>query len=590
MFLEKNRWKKLATILMVLGLFLGFNYLMMPETAKASEETVFTVSINGEEAVSYTMAEIKAMPVTTKTYGETGFYVRKGVDFISLLESLGIDYNSCTVKLIMTDVPNGYTLNFSNVIEPLLAYEESTGGSDFEPFKPNPLKLYYGDGSNHKLVYQNVVGIDVIRPETLTPPSLEADITDSTVGKSIDLTFEDDEAWRDAITEVTVDDTAIASDKYTLAAGKLTIDASVFTAAGDYVIAVKATGYEDAAVTQTLDAAPEPAVFTVSINGEEAVSYTMAEIKAMPVTTKTYGETGFYVRKGVDFISLLESLGIDYNSCTVKLIMTDVPNGYTLNFSNVIEPLLAYEESTGGSDFEPFKPNPLKLYYGDGSNHKLVYQNVVGIDVIRPETLTPPSLEADITDSTVGKSIDLTFEDDEAWRDAITEVTVDDTAIASDKYTLAAGKLTIDASVFTAAGDYVIAVKATGYEDATVTQTVVEEVVSDTYSVTFAVKDGETAVEGATIEVKDSAGEAVAPEVDGTYELEAGNYTYTVTKAGYKEATGAFTVESEAVAINVSLEKEAVGKPPVLTAAKEYVGNPVLIGIPILILRNGSRL
>ena len=46
---------------------------------------------------------------------------------------------------------NDYALNFSTLIDPLLAYEESIGGSDFEPI---PLKLYYGDGSNHKLVYQ----------------------------------------------------------------------------------------------------------------------------------------------------------------------------------------------------------------------------------------------------------------------------------------------------------------------------------------------------------------------------------------------------------------------------------------------------
>ena len=39
------------------------------------------------------------MPRTTKAYGETGYYVRAGVDFIDLLESLDIDYQNWTVKL-----------------------------------------------------------------------------------------------------------------------------------------------------------------------------------------------------------------------------------------------------------------------------------------------------------------------------------------------------------------------------------------------------------------------------------------------------------------------------------------------------------
>jgi alpha-tubulin suppressor-like RCC1 family protein len=780
LFLKKNKWKKLVAIFMVLGMFLGFSNIIMPGTADASEDAVFTVTINGVEEASFTLAELKAMPATTRLYSN-GFYEFTGVDFIYLLEYLNIDYNNWTVKL--KSGSSSYVLDSFRLTDPLLAYEEK--GIPF--FPPNQLKYYYGD--NHKNVYQYVAGIEVIKPETLTPPALEADITDNTVGKSIDLTFEDDEAWRDAITEVTVNASAIASDKYTLSAGKLTIDASVFTAAGDYVIAVKATGYEDAAVTQAMVAAPEPAVFTVEINGVETASYTMADLKAMPATIKEYNG-GFYKYKGVDFIYLLESLDIDYNNWTVKL--KSGSSSYVLDSFRLTEPLLAYEESSNYSEFSPLPPSNLKYYWGD--NYKNVYQYVTGIDVIKPEALTPPALEADITDNTVGKSIDLTFEDDETWRDAITEVTVNASAIASDKYTLLAGKLTIDANVFTAAGDYVIAVKATGYDDAAVTQiikavaqavftidgnvvdtpvtftldqlkameattvkdnkdrsytgvaindllatlgtvdsdwtavikikdgdklpvnistysgyiiayerdgipfndsigtetmhlqmifegggnikyvygmtitkpepltapsltaditdntvgksidltfeddetwrdaitevtvnasalesddytveagkltidasvftaagdyvitvkatgyedsavtqTIVGEAVSDTYTVTFSVKDGETAVEGATIEVKNSGGKVVTAEADGTYELEAGDYTYKVTKEGFKDATGTFTVVNEAVAINVVLEKEAVGKvAPVLTASTSgnTVGNPIVI-------------
>src|SRR5690606_29026587 len=96
---------------------------------------------------------------------------------------------------------------------------------------------------------------------------------------------------------------------------------------------------------QTMVAVPEPAVFTVEINDVEEESFTLADLKAMPATTRSFNG-GFYKRTGVDFIHLLESLDIDYNNWTVKLIMTDAPSGYTLNFSYLIEPLLAYEEST----------------------------------------------------------------------------------------------------------------------------------------------------------------------------------------------------------------------------------------------------
>ena len=120
-----------------------------------------------------------------------------------------------------------------------------------------------------------------------------------------------------------------------------------------------------------------------------------------------------------------------------------------------------------------------------------------GIDDTEPGTLTPPTLIADSTDNTVGNPIELTFTDDEGWRNAVKEVTVNDSAIASDDYTLAADKLTIDASVFTDPGEYTIVIKADGYEDATVTQILTT---SD-----FVVQDG------VLVEYKGAGGDVVIP-------------------------------------------------------------------------------
>jgi parallel beta-helix repeat protein len=295
-------------------------------------------------------------------------------------------------------------------------------------------------------------------------PELTEDTTDNMVGNSIELTFTDDETWRNAITDVLVNDSVLAGDKYAVTAGKLTIDASVFTAAGDYTVKVKATGYQDAIVKQTMVEAPT--VFTVEGNAVPEVSYTMAELKAMPATTKTFGSNEC---KGVDFKYLLESLGINDTSWTLKIKTADFPNGISMDLSYALDPanncLLTYER-----DGSPVTDGPLRLYHGDGSDSKQNYKYVVGIIVTKPETLAPPVLTADSTDNIVGNSIELTFTDDEAWRGAISGVTVNGNAIPSDKYAVSADKLTIDASVFTTAGDYTIVVKAAGYGDAIVTQ------------------------------------------------------------------------------------------------------------------------
>lgn len=75
-----------------------------------------------------------------------------------------------------------------------------------------------------------------------------------------------------------------------------------------------------------------------------------------------------------------------------------------------------------------------------------------------------------------------------------------------------------------------------------------------TKAVTFTVKNGETAIEGATVNVNgarkktDSTGKAV-------FDLRAGTYSATVKKSGYLEQTAAFTVGSAAVAQAIELPK-----------------------------------
>jgi len=83
-------------------------------------------------------------------------------------------------------------------------------------------------------------------------PVLIADSIGNIVGSSVDLTFTDDAAWRTAISGITVDGSVLTTGQYTITAGKINIVASVLTTVGTYSIAIKATGYIDAVVTQTM--------------------------------------------------------------------------------------------------------------------------------------------------------------------------------------------------------------------------------------------------------------------------------------------------------------------------------------------------
>lgn len=78
--------------------------------------------------------------------------------------------------------------------------------------------------------------------------------------------------------------------------------------------------------------------------------------------------------------------------------------------------------------------------------------------------------------------------------------------------------------------------------------------VEPTYSVTITVIPAD-----ATIVVKDSEGNEVGAEDDGSYVLTNGTYTYSVTKAGYNAENGNFTVDGGAKTVEVSLSAKSSG-------------------------------
>lgn len=134
-----------------------------------------------------------------------------------------------------------------------------------------------------------------------------------------------------------------------------------------------------------------------------------------------------------------------------------------------------------------------------------------------PELLAPPAITPDSTNNQVGQAIELSFASTPDWSEKITDIKVDDVSIR-DQSTISDGLISINAEVFTSPQDYVIEVKATGYEDVTLTQSMAAQAVEEPEPVTPTVKlqdiDGHWAQ--ANIEALVALG-AISGNPDGTF-------------------------------------------------------------------------
>ena len=119
-----------------------------------------------------------------------------------------------------------------------------------------------------------------------------------------------------------------------------------------------------------------------------------------------------------------------------------------------------------------------------------------------------------------------------------------------------------DGSYLLANGSYTYTASAFGYEDAngsfTVNGSDVSETVTmektDTYAVTFKITKPSGITADAAVAVK-SGNTVITADEDGTYNLPADTYSYTVTCTGCEIETGEFTVGEEAMTVEVTLEK-----------------------------------
>ncbi|UJF32243.1 hemoblobin-interacting domain-containing protein [Paenibacillus hexagrammi] len=105
-------------------------------------------------------------------------------------------------------------------------------------------------GSAHDIFIDNVAF--EVKGAPTKPPVLAADQADNKVGKSVELTFSDDAAWRSAIQSVLINGAEIPADSYTVQMGSIILNASLFTTPATYTIQIQADGYAAAQVSQAV--------------------------------------------------------------------------------------------------------------------------------------------------------------------------------------------------------------------------------------------------------------------------------------------------------------------------------------------------
>ncbi len=180
--------------------------------------------------------------------------------------------------------------------------------------------------------------VQTVVPGLKTPPVLMADSTDNVVRRLVELAFVDNQDWRGAISQVSVNGVVLNAGKYSInTAGLIIINGEVFNKAGDYVIAVQATGYMDAIVTQTIKAGNGGTVepggdVALSITGSGVAApktFTLTQLEAMEQyqhrysAINTWPSKKWYVGKGVKLKDLLDTAGIKGSARQIKFISCD---------------------------------------------------------------------------------------------------------------------------------------------------------------------------------------------------------------------------------------------------------------------------
>ncbi|CAM3170162.1 carbohydrate binding domain-containing protein [Paenibacillus lupini] len=403
-----------------------------------------------------------------KTY-ELSFKVSSTVDRPILVELTGYNNNQQVVFFITGD-----EAVYSKVLKPTADMTLT-------------VKYLLGNVINGDQVTpegEHTITIDEVAVrEKVSPPAVAADATDNKLTNPIELTFTDNTTWRNVITGIMIDGAAVDASKYTIAAGKITFDPSLFPSIKKYAIAILANGYAAAEVSQEVKTNAKNAAIgstaTASFNNQPAAN---AIDGNMGTRWESASQDPQWISLDLKKLYKLDSIMLSWEGAygktyTVQVSAAETPgdNDWTTIFT---EP-----SGNGGIDnitLHGEEARHVRIYgtvrgttYGYSLYEFEVYGNPSNPDPVLP---LGPVLTADSSDNKAGSSIDVTFSSNTAWENAITAVKVNNAALAANQYTVAAGKITLNASVFTAAGSYTITVAATGYADSEVTQAITADV------------------------------------------------------------------------------------------------------------------
>ena len=411
---------------------------------------------------------------------------------------------------------------------------------------------YYYQGTHPTttgLSVQNVAELniltDVVAPEC--PVILTADTTDNEMGKAVDITFDDNPEWRDAIIGIKVGTKALRADEYTVTEGNINIAANVFTQVKDYNITVQTIGYKEAAVTQSILAADTvPLAIVVKENGTElqTINYNLNdwELERQYYSIKdSSGKYRFGAAEGVYLEDILNDAEIDIETInSFKFISSETPpftasitsellNEQRYYYPNIfsenkedgaeaVKPMLAVKSYVGDRDVSTLPSwdsiddeNTIRLFFGqknvDDVNYSSFAKLVCRIEVEVTETSGPVAV--------TGVSI---TEGDQ-------ELEVDETV---QLHAVVAPENATNKSVTWSSSDDTIATVSetglvTAVEVGTTDITVTTEDGSKTDSITVTVAEGSG---GSTIDVLFEGTVSLTP--DETFTVTVGTNQYTI--------------------------------------------------------------
>ncbi len=314
--------------------------------------------------------------------------------------------------------------------------------------------IHPGGSNSDNLGWDDISFTATLATPLLTPPTLTA--ASATVDADFNITYTDDAAWRLAVTAVKYGTPTLNSiTDYSFAAGILTLKPTgpngALHLAGTQTVTVIATGYTDATISQPIGAGADnklamnvqptaPATNGGALATQPSVfiqdQYNNPTSSTAVVTANTgsgsWTPTGSTTATGVSGTATFSGLTATSAAAVV---------GATISFTS--PGLTAVSSGT--------------------------------FNIPAPAGLPAPTLIA--ASATVDADFDITFSDDASWRSAVTIVTYGLSVLTvGTDYSFAAGILTLKPSggnpSLQIAGTEIVTVSATGYDDATVSQTI----------------------------------------------------------------------------------------------------------------------